>query len=210
MDFEWSVAKYEIGRPPPSGLSGGFLARSVTALAEPGPLSLIATGGPRRWRPPTAAYDMVIDALALQTPTSFEQIVIKAAGAVGMLYGSSQPGEAEALGDWRQLSDWLRVIFGAEQMFVYGWKEMEVGRMTLHLQPSKEQKPRIVFKPLTMRDALIFHACRRAAGGTHISICASCSAPFLSGGARSEGKKIARAKFCCDQCRWDYNNARRR
>ena len=210
LDFEWPVAKYEIGHPPAPGLSGGFLGASMPALAKPGPLSLIATSGPRRWRPTTAAYDKSIDALALPGPKSFEQIVVKAAGAVGMLYGTSQLGEAEALGDWRQLSDWLRVIFGAEQMFVHGLNEMEVGTMKLHLQPSKERKPRIVFKPLTMRDALIFHACRRAAGGTHVNMCLSCSAWFLSGGARGRGKKIASSKFCCDQCRWDYNNARRR
>jgi hypothetical protein len=131
--------------------------------------------------------------------------VLKIAGSLGMLYATSEDGQEEEIKKWERVADWIQVIFGAESLAIRGFESIQVGELGLFLESS-----RLVVRPTNMRDALVYYACQRAASGTRVTPCRACGTPFLSGGSRGKGKKIASSKFCCDQCRWDFNNKQRR
>jgi hypothetical protein len=59
--------------------------------------------------------------------------------------------------------------------------------------------------------ALIYYAAQMVAAGTKLQNCEHCHLPFLSGGeGRGGGKRRRDARFCSDECRWQFHNEARR
>lgn len=85
-----------------------------------------------------------------------------------------------------------------------------VGTMDLVFVTKGREKPKIAFRPQTLIDAFTLHAARLATGGASLRHCEFCSNSFVTGGKHASGQKIASARFCSDQCRSDFHNARKK
>jgi hypothetical protein len=221
MDYQTSVARsYELRRRPE------WNAPSVQSIGES---KLI--------RPTRNTMNYAVE-LLLQTPLPklrpngasangreypethqvavLEQNVLAIARRIGLLESHLNPdepwaSERESLWLWFFLAQDIQSAFtghhpsGGPNGFEY-----PAAQLSVYLS-FKTGRPRSMsVRPASTADALRYHAAQMAVSGTKAEACKSCSAPFLIGGPRARGKKKSGTRFCSEQCRWDYNNARRK
>ena len=85
-----------------------------------------------------------------------------------------------------------------------------IGRLTLYMSFKSGGFRSMAILPENTDQVLIYRAAQLASSGTKLQRCAKCESPFLIGGSRAREKKKEGTRFCGEQCRWDYNNARRK
>lgn len=182
--------------------------------------------GPRRlYRPDARTLDSVVEALLRLTEgvdldtVSIKNFrahlkaqtaaILKMASMVGLLYDDSKGESEESPLYWFELGVQLKAFFE----FSKNSASAEIPTSTnleLFLVSSLNGSPTLAMRPTDLGSAMTFHAVRSIAGGTTFHSCEGCKLPFLAGGSRGRGKKKAGAQFCCEQCRWNHNNAKRR
>jgi hypothetical protein len=147
---------------------------------------------------------------------ALEQNVLAIARRIGLLENHLNPdepwaSERESLWLWFFLAQDIQSAFSGRHPSggLNGW-ECPAAQLSVYLS-FKTGRPRSMsVRPASTADALRYHAAQMAVSGTKAQACKSCNAPFLIGGPRARGKKKSGTRFCSEQCRWDYNNARRK
>ncbi len=218
LNFEWPRATYDTANTPAvpetvetygEGLLAGM--QFVRPAIPAGPRFLISKSNPKlirfkRQHLETAVRQLI--ELVGMPEKEFEGRVKVLSRYTGMLYGTSRKGTTEDLSLWRTAGTSLAAV-----MRIPGFLKANpsnpggvIGRINLRMVPDGSHA-RLELSPPTLFDALIYTAARMKVTGTDIRRCQWCSKPFQTGG---RGQKIASARFCSTQCRYDYNNARRR
>ena len=148
---------------------------------------------------------------------ALERNALAIARRVGLLRSHLNPdgaaiSEFESMWDWFFLAQDIQIVFSGRQYPggpPIGW-EHPVGQLSVYLSFKSGRPNTMTVRPASTRDALRYHAAQMSVLGTRPQRCESCKTPFLIGGPRERGKKKQGARFCSEQCRWDYNNARRK
>ncbi len=137
------------------------------------------------------------------------RIVSAASKQIGMLgwqdVGPPEIGHSECLNNWIVLAWNIQLVFQAPRI---SNGPAKVGDLGVFLVNAPKSGTAISIRPSDANAAVIYHAARMVAAGTAFQTCAQCRTPFLAGGMRGKKKKRAGSRFCSDQCRWDFNNAR--
>jgi hypothetical protein len=143
-----------------------------------------------------------------------EQNVIAIARRIGLLQSNLNPDAPES--GWESMWDWFFLAQDIQGAFsgrlgglLIEW-EHPVANLSVYLSYKSGRPSSMNVRPASTSAALRYHAAQMAVSGTKAQTCKSCEAPFLIGGPRARGKKKAGTRFCSEQCRWDYNNARRK
>ena len=221
LNFEWPRATYDIANTPAvpetvETLGVGLLAGMpfVQPAILAGPRFLVSKSNPQLIRFNRRNLETVVSRLIemVDLPDKeFERRVRLLSGRTGMLVGSSKKGTTEELVRWRIAGKWLAAVFRMPAFLKVNPSPPgnDIGRIDLRLVTDGSHA-RLELRPHTLFDALIYTAARMKVTGTDIRRCQWCSKPFQAGGRGKSSQKIASARFCSDQCRYDFNNARRR
>jgi hypothetical protein len=145
-----------------------------------------------------------------------EQSALAIARRIGLL-GADLNRERPYVYERESMWDWFRLAQNIQEAFsgrLHGrlpisW-EHPVANLSVYLSYRLGRPRSMSVRPASTGGALMYHAAQMAVSGTRAQACKSCNAPFLIGGPRSRGKKKSGTRFCSDQCRWDYNNERRK
>ena len=223
IDFENEVGRYEIEPataakvekwraeyPKQSqGMSDLEVSLHLAQLVRKGPFKTV--------RPTSEMLEKSIRALVECKKTPFHKVALTVANTIGFWRGDKNP-----IHIWRSMATKLQLMFAGKD-YVYERdqskhrkKEVQwphpaaqhIGELEIFLVPDKDGKPVLALRPQDFQDALILYAARMIATGTTFQICEHCKSPFLSGGAR--GKKRGDSRFCSDECRYGFHNAKRR
>jgi hypothetical protein len=146
-----------------------------------------------------------------------EQNVLVIARRIGLLDARLNP-DSPPTSQRESLWGWFFVAQGIQEMFNGRWvggqpiqiDEFPVGKLSVYISFKSGRPSSMAVRPACTSDALRYHAAQMVTSGTKPQACKCCKAPFLIGGPRARGKKKAGTRFCSEQCRWDYNNARRK
>jgi hypothetical protein len=159
---------------------------------------------------------------------ALEQNVLAITRRIGLLDARVNPGgprtyERESLWGWFFLAQDIQQMFsgqrvegrpglriGGQLVLDEFWNDVPVGNLTVYIHFKSGRPGSMTVRPACTRDALRYHAAQMVTSGTKPQACKCCKAPFLIGGPRARAKKKAGTRFCSEQCRWDYNNARRK
>jgi hypothetical protein len=144
-----------------------------------------------------------------------EQNVLAIARRIGLLDTDLNPErpysyERESLWSWFFFAQDIQEAFSGRTGGIPITWEHPVAHLSVYLSFKPGRPSSMNVRPANTRSALLYHAAQMATSGTKPQLCKKCSKPFLVGGQRDWGKKKAGARFCSDECRWDYNNARRK
>jgi hypothetical protein len=176
---------------------------------------LVRTSAAKMARPTPKAMKMAVRLLVERERTPLHKVALTIARAVGGLLPEE---EREELENWDELADYLRGIFrGEHKDFLYYPDEIEskssplIGEMGIFLDRDKDGKLKFALRPSDLSNALILYAAQMATTGTTFNTCEHCRLPFLGGGTgRSPNKRRSDARFCSDECRYNYHNEMRR
>jgi hypothetical protein len=200
VDFEWPVAKRYSFKPP-------YERRADHTLAAGGErFGYLIASGPRIMTRPLDGQGAFLKILLSGGP--LHEIAVKAAATYGMLTCQSGEGESEPVWLWKQLIGELKELQKLETSGAAPYGLSLGARLDVLLVPAKGRDgPRLAFRPVHLRDAImIFWATTIATGGT-LRPCKQCGEFFEAGG---ESDRRADAQFCCDTCRHRFNNALKR
>ena len=153
---------------------------------------------------PTANFEPDSHEFAL-----LKTIVSSFSKQIGMLHW--REAEPPQIGDSECLSKWIGLAWNIQRVFQAPGspnKPAKVGNLGIFLVNTPNSGTAIRIRPSDTRAAVIYHAARMVAEGTAFQTCAQCQTPYLAGGMRGKKKKRAGSRFCSDQCRWTFNNAR--
>jgi hypothetical protein len=115
--------------------------------------------------------------------------------------------ERDRLIKWHNLAETIQTTFGRPPSQLH---EIPIGLLHVYMSFQSGGSRSMVLRPERTGEALIYRAAQLASSGAKLQRCEKCSGQFLIGGPRTRGKKKEGARFCSEQCRWDYNNARRK
>jgi hypothetical protein len=222
MDFQTSMAEgYELVPVDKSPLrivtAEGVDRRNIRAVVPIGKVRLV--------RPTRSAMDFAVR-LLMRTPlrnlnarnpdpdrlAMLERNVLAITRRIGPLNAEIDPKSPEdfmreLVWDWIPVAKKIQTIFNVPPDFS---REIPVGNLSVYISFNSGRPSSMAVRPARTADALIYHAAQMIASGTRPQPCKWCKTQFLIGGPRTRGKKKAGARFCSEQCRWDYNNARRK
>lgn len=144
-----------------------------------------------------------------------EQNALAIARRIGLLESHTNPerpwgSERESMWDWFFLAQSIQEAFTGRTVGLPIKWEHPVASLSVYLSYKSGRPSSMNVRPASTGAALMYHAAQMAVSGTKAQACKSCNAPFLIGGPRARGKKKSGTRFCSEQCRWDYNNARRK
>jgi hypothetical protein len=147
-----------------------------------------------------------------------EQNALEIARHVGLLQSDLNP-DGPAIYNHESMWEWFFLAQHIQRMFSGRWwsggppiqmDELPVGTLSVYISFKSGRPGSMTLRAACTRDALVYHAAQMVTAGTKPQACKCCKTPFLLGGPRARGKKKAGTRFCSEQCRWDYNNARRK
>jgi hypothetical protein len=136
-----------------------------------------------------------------------EKHVLQIARALGMV-GSDQT--APASGSFESLHRWINLLILIRRIFNIGRRPdptpTSVGMLDVLVSANSLQ-----IRPNSTHTALIYCAAEMVSRGTTVRTCDNCGTPFPEGGERSgRSNKRVGARFCSDQCRYDFHNEENR
>jgi hypothetical protein len=205
-----SVGKSKLIRPTRNAMDFAVRLLLRTPLPEiPRERRVVAKFGDLEVKEPRKKYPEPDEIAAL------EQNVLAIARRIGLLQSDLNPDAPES--GWESMWDWfflaqdIQIVFSGRYPggLPIRWEHL-VGRLSVYLSFKSGRPSAMTVRPACTRDALHYHAAQMIASGTRTQSCKRCKGPLLIGGPRARGKKKEGARFCSEQCRWDYNNARRK
>ena len=238
MDYQTSVARdYELRRRPewkaPSVQSIGEskLVKPTRNAMDYAVRLLLRTPLPElrfHWPPaliPAKGQQITAEQLEAVRPkrkypeadqiAPLEQNALAIARRIGLLHtdlNQERPyvSQRESIWDWFFLAQDIQGAFNGRLHGVPIEWEHPVAHLSVYLSYKSGRPSSMTVRPASIHAALLYHAAQLITSGTKTKPCRQCSTLFLIGGSRDWGKKKAGARFCSDECRWDFNNARRK
>jgi hypothetical protein len=215
MDFQASVAPaYELLHRPRSdplvqSVGKSRLIRPTRNAMDDAVRRLLGTSLPKlrpiEWRGKSPEADQI---------AALEQNVLAITRRTGLLNSELHPGtayERERMSDWLFLAQAIQWMFsGRQHDGSVQSDELFVADLSVYVSFKSGRPDSMVVRPACTRDALMYCAAQMIASGTRPQQCKWCKGQFFIGGPRARGKKKEGSRFCQEQCRWDYNNARRK
>ena len=223
IDFENEVGRHEI-EPATAAKVEKWRAeypkrsRGMSDLEVSFYLAELVRKGPfKKVRLTSEMLEKSVRALVECKKTPFHKVALTVANTIGFW-----SFERNYIGIWRDLALQLQLMFAGKDYIheTSDWskpkKEVQwphpatqhVGKLGIFLVPDKDGRPVLALRPHDFQGALKLYAARMIATGTTFQICEHCKTPFLNGGAR--GKKRGDSRFCSDECRYGFHNAKRR
>lgn len=229
MEFEWPRApKYElvfrepedVGRllqieaPEDRGRAGFFGVGG--GRLRTGRYVLVAKGEPKMFKPSHRLLDACIEKLLpvgradyirtdVEADPKNREVIHAVATSLGLLMRQSKSGDSEDVSRWAMVS---RLIYFIVEGKGAAGTEAPAGDLRVRML-YQSGRPTLAIGPGDLGNALFFHAARSRTSGVTARSCEHCGLPFLVGGPRRKGARRAGTRFHSEQCRWDYNNARR-